>query len=329
MVRKQLVTRGLSSAGLGLANLLSLVSYKIVSRKILVGGALKTSNSDSDLESFGIVIVTFEARQFTRAIPLLKQIRLSGVTEPIALVVNGNFDATFDAKLRHELYLTLATVPNVFPIFIRRFHGLSHNWNLGIRLLGCKTTLVLNDDLWVDISNFKAELNRILSDSAASSFATINRSFSHFVIRDSALKLIGWFDERFVGIGEEDGDYYLRYSRCFSEPPLDFHTNSIVHFNDSDSGAERKGVSKYSLANLVYSRLKYSNPVSGDPGIFGECRTPNFDPAYRLEPEDFRRELGSWKDLNETDFIDRLLNSLTISKPKFNSTDSRHLEEGK
>jgi hypothetical protein len=292
MVRKQLVERRLSSAGLGLANLLSLLAYKIVSRKSLGGGVLKTSDSDADLDAFGIVIVTFEARQFTRAISLIKQIRLSGVTEPIALVVNGNFHAAFDPKLRQELYLTLASTPNVFPIFIRKFHGLSHNWNLGIRLLGCETTLVLNDDLWVNISNFKAKLYRILNGSSARSLVTINRSFSHFLIRDSALKLIGWFDERFVGIGEEDGDYYLRYSLRFSEPPLDFHTNSIVHFNDSDSGAERKGVSKYSLANLVYSKLKYSAPINGNPGIFGECRTPNFDPAYRIESEDFRRELG-------------------------------------
>ena len=324
MVRKQFVKSRLSSAGLSLANLLSLLSYKIVSRKILGGGSLNTSNSDRELVSFGIVIVTFEARQFTRAIPLLKQIRLSGVTEPIALVVNGHLHSTFDSKLRNELYLVLATIPNVFPIFIRKFHGLSHNWNLGIRLLGCETTVVLNDDLWVNVSSFKSEMNRILNESAGGSLATINRSFSHFLIRDSALKDVGWFDERFVGIGEEDGDYYLRYFRCFSEPPLDFHTNSIVHLNDSDSGPERKGVSKYSLANLAYSRLKYSMPLSGDSGIFGECRIPNFDPVYRLESEDFRRELGVWKDLSESEFLDRLSDSLKIAKPKntFNQSTS-------
>jgi hypothetical protein len=307
-----------------LANLFSRLSYKLASSRFLSGQKSHASFTASEPDSFGIVIVTFEARQFTRAIPLLKQIRASGVMAPISLIINGNFTGSFDAELRRKLLLELSEIPKVFPLFIRKFHGLSHNWNLGIRLLGCDTALVLNDDLWIDQGSFKSEISRITDKSAEHALVTINRSFSHFLIRESALFHVGWFDERFFGIGEEDGDYYLRYTKVFSKTPLDIQTNSIVHFNDIDSGTERKGVAKYSLANLVFARFKYGEPLDGNEGQFGEFRTPNFDPSYRLLSEDFRRAVGAWEDLSEEEFLKRISNLLN---PSVSRTTSKELKE--
>lgn len=293
------------------ADFLSLITYKLVSSRYLVNQRNSTSSPDPIEADFGIVIVTFELRQSERAIPLLKQIRLSGISAPIALVVNGNFNGGYDSDLRQKLFQELADIPNVYLTMTRKFHGLSHNWNLGIRLLGCKSTLVLNDDIWIDLGSFKAEVSRIRALGMDSPLTTINRSFSHFLIDDSALNSVGWFDERFVGIGEEDGDYYLRYCDYYNKPPLDVHTNAVVHFNDANSGSEIKGVTKYSLANLVFAGIKYGSPPDGNPGFFGELRIPNFDSSYRLDAEDFRRSLGPWEELNELELSARMNNLLS------------------
>ena len=286
-----------------LANLASLVAFKLASRESAV--RIKNAKSKSDTEfdgELGIVITTYESRQLSRALPLIEQIRKSGLTLPIAVVLNGNFSGNYNIKSRRKFQKELAMFDGVHLVVLRKFHGLSHNWNLGIRLLGCRTSLVLNDDVWVEINTFESELNRILSENGTSRLLIINNSFSHFIITEDCISKIGWFDERFLGIGEEDGDFFLRFKLGFGIEPSNATTNSIVHFNDTDGGEEAKGITKYSLANLVYTNLKYQVGEEG-PGRFGELRTPNIQPNYQLENENFRRTFCNWENLNEKELL--------------------------
>jgi hypothetical protein len=75
-------------------------------------------------------------------------------------------------------------------------------WNLLCILSSMPKILLLNDDVTVGES-FRAEFE---TQRGAADFLLLNGTFSHFMISKTVMKRIGWFDERFTGIGAEDGD---------------------------------------------------------------------------------------------------------------------------
>lgn len=295
-----------------LANFASLVAFKLASRGNSVRFQNQTTSSNTEFTGdIGIVVTTYESRQLSRAIPLIKQLRRGGITFPIVVVHNGNFSGNYNEELRRKFLSEISGIDGVFLASMRNFHGLAHNWNLGTRFLGCKKTLILNDDLWIDINTFASELHRILDSNSQADLILLNKSFSHFIISENCIKNVGWFDEHFLGIGEEDGDYFLRYRIEYKKNPVSEFTNSIVHFNDGDSSHENKGVAKYSLANLVYSQLKYRVNENG-PGEFGEFRTPNMNTKFRLDIEDFRREFRLWETYDSDELSSKLREHMSL-----------------
>ena len=85
--------------------------------------------------------------------------------------------------------------------------GLSFLWNLIIRKSSSSHVLILNDDL-----NIKRTFRSLIKGSGMPEpgIATINNSWSHFIISKDIVSRVGWFDENLSEIGGEDDDYLAR-----------------------------------------------------------------------------------------------------------------------
>jgi hypothetical protein len=57
----------------------------------------------------------------------------------------------------------------------------------------------------------------------------INESFSHFLVSKNTIGEVGWFDERFLGIGHEDGDYARRCALAGYEYDVNIDCNGILN----------------------------------------------------------------------------------------------------
>ena len=206
----------------------------------------------------GIVVTTFEDRQFDRCLPLIGQIRSSGCAYPIMVVMNGNLRGDHDRSQRARFITELASFVNIEVVSLPVMYGISHNWNLGIRLLDAETTLVLSDDVRVQPETFMKKIETAFRISSTRGFCLINGTFATFCMSDLARRKIGLFDERFVGFGEEDGDYVWRYENFFRQPIPSTRVSAIKHLSDETRGDYVSGRTRYSLANEVFLNQKYA-----------------------------------------------------------------------
>lgn len=246
-------------------------------------------NDQTDNEtSRGIVVTTFEKRFFSSALPLIQQLRDAGIEYPIIVVINGNLDGNHNQDLRRKFISELTKFNNLGVVTNFQFSGISRHWNLGIQLLGTESVACFSDDLVVS-RHFKNELESVFDAVKVAGLVTIE-GFAAFVITRNLIDEIGWFDERFQGFGEEDGDYVWRYIKRFKKDPPRFKSFSLVHQNLQSRGDEVAGISKYSLFNLAWRKIKY---VENSEGIFGCFTSPQIQRILDIDyhpMETFRRK---------------------------------------
>ena len=165
--------------------------------------------------------------------------------------------------------------------------------------------LMLNDDLMID-PYFRFDFERNLNKK--NDFFVINNSWSHFLISKEVVKNVGWFEERLLGIGWEDGDFMLRMVennitptslKClgiknFVAPATNAGFSSISnfigkyseinknffhekwHFNHSDKEIGYESFIKYKI-NFLWNNQELSGEIKD-----GMC-TPIFYPFELLE----------------------------------------------
>jgi hypothetical protein len=237
--------------------------------------------------SRGILITTFEKRQFTSALPLIQQIRDAGISYPILVFLNGNLGRNHDDRLRSLFLREISKIENVGILTNFEMSGISRNWNLGIQVLGTEITACFSDDLVVS-QNFKEELDMVFDAASSAGFITIE-GFAAFVISRFLIDEIGWFDERFLGFGEEDGDYVWRFIKRYGQEPPRFKSLSLIHQNLQTRGEEIAGISKYSLFNLVWHKIKYKEVEQGISGMYSEPKNQRFSDFNYHPMENFRR----------------------------------------
>jgi hypothetical protein len=166
--------------------------------------------------SYSILITTFDKRFDSFLIPLVKSIKLQRPEIEIIITANGRAHATFNESYRQSLLAFLATQSNCFPTVFTNFQSLAKMWNRGILTASHDRVLVLNDDLHIPADASISFFNALESKFAENTTTfKINGSFSHYVIEKQELIDVGFFDERLLGLGEEDGDFYWRYREHF------------------------------------------------------------------------------------------------------------------
>jgi glycosyltransferase involved in cell wall biosynthesis len=163
---------------------------------------------------------------------------------------------------------------------------MSELWNTGLKAAGADVSIVLSDDLAVLPGALDALFTEFFEATDKHGLVVLNHSWGHFAITRSVIRSVGWFDQRLLGFGEEDGDYAQRYAKHFGKSPKPLQSPGLYNIS-SNTGFEEvtKGTGKYSLFNRTFFRLKYG--MTGESGfeddlslseLVGEAhRDPNWD----------------------------------------------------
>ena len=224
---------------------------------------------------FSIGITTFQHRFDPYFVPLLNRIREYNQDVEIIVAVNGEHKVEFNEEYRSRILTFIAQQPNVFPILFPNFRGLSKLWNTIIIHSSHDRILMLNDDIMIEDSRFFRELASAIAKSEKQSFV-INRSWSHFVISRTEIDELGYFDERLLGIGEEDGDMIWRYLKAYGRPLKSFSLPWISNY--ADKTEDYRPINIHSRPGMKYSQFnrdfmfneKYEKDPAGLKGMFDE-----------------------------------------------------------
>jgi hypothetical protein len=79
------------------------------------------------------------------------------------------------------------------------------------------------------------------------------------LLNKSEISKVGWFDERLLGVGEEDGDMEFRWSKFYNSDFKSVNSDNIINFvdNSSDLNILKHSESKYSKFNRDFINSKY------------------------------------------------------------------------
>ena len=142
----------------------------------------------------------------------------------------------------------------------------------GVLTASNERILILNDDLKIetkDAVSFFDHFEHAL-ESTPETF-TINGSFSHFVVSKKDVIDVGFFDERLLGLGEEDGDFYWRYHEKFNKEISDLQLELIDNIHsDVTDGGYTKGIRTASKFNRDFMKKKKYKEIllGGYKGMF-------------------------------------------------------------
>tara|TARA_R110000824_G_scaffold398202_1_gene601999 strand:+ start:1536 stop:2285 length:750 start_codon:yes stop_codon:yes gene_type:complete len=158
--------------------------------------------------TYSIGITTYKYRFDKWFKPLVSAIKRFRPDIEIMVAINGENNEPFDEDFRRSVLQFVATQPNTYVTLYPTYRGLCKLWNNLLINSSNHKMLVLNDDLTIHSDSFFDELEKIIHDGV--DIFKINSSWSHYVVDRRSVDKIGWFDERFLSIGEEDGDFEWR-----------------------------------------------------------------------------------------------------------------------
>jgi len=216
--------------------------------------------------NYSIVITTFDKRFESDLMPLINSIKSLRPDVEIILTVNGPSRADFDQEYRSKLCEFLSRYSGVYPTIFPAFHSLAMLWNRGILTATNEHILILNDDLKIRVENGKSFFDyfELALESESQTFM-INSSFSHFVVNKEEVIEVGFFDERLLGLGEEDGDFFWRYHEKFNKeiPDIEIALIDNIHSEVTDDGYT-KGIRTASKFNRDFiKKQKYKEVLLG------------------------------------------------------------------
>jgi hypothetical protein len=235
--------------------------------------------------NFDIGITTFSLR-FNFVETLVKKIRDLGVENTIYLCINGEKDSSFNEDYRKNILSLCLSQPNVFPIFFVETRGLSKMWNTLIIHSTKENTLILNDDIDLVNENMFDVVSEHIESSEYYGLSKINDTFSYFVINKILIDELGYFDERLIGFGEEDGDITYRMISKKGKDVYRLYVQGVYNIvSDIRHEHIKPGVGKYSWFNRDFTfNKKYNcqNAISGISGMksFSKKIKKNYDSLY-------------------------------------------------
>ena len=233
------------------------------------------SGPDLRPEDISIGITTFEHRFERYFVPLLNRIREFAGNE-IVVAVNGEHEQEFGEEYRRRVLEFIAGQRNTYPVVFPRFRGLSKLWNSIVIHATCDHILMLNDDIMIGNPDFLRDACAALRRNGGRTFV-INRSWSHYMVNREEIDELGYFDERLLGIGEEDGDITWRYRRRYGRDIPSVSVKGFENYAEETVRAYKPlnirthSGTKYSLFNRKFMFTeKYETSPDGWKGMFDE-----------------------------------------------------------
>jgi len=246
--------------------------------------------------NFSVLITSFSLRFESYLKPLVKSLNKYDKIKEINLIINGDYLQDFNTDYRKKLLQFIEPLDNVYLTMYPKFTGLAKIWNRGILSCSSDWVLVLNDDITIvgDLEYFCFKLNSIIKNFTGE-FLTFNHSFSHFLINKNIFKKINYFDERLIGIGEEDVDFIYNYLTYFGTFPPSFFSEELKHFNSKiadnnfkkDFKSKLFNPSKYSKFNAKFMLNKYKRSKKGVMCLWHEKKILNIDNKIQYPYEFF------------------------------------------
>lgn len=222
--------------------------------------------------NFDIGITTFSLR-YDFVENLINKIRELGIENNIILSINGERDGKFKEEYRKKILNLCSIHPNVFPIFFVEMRGLSKMWNTLIIHSTKEDILILNDDINLETSNMFEVVSEHIEREEYFGLSKINNTFSYFISNKNFINDLGYFDERLLGFGEEDGDITYRIIEKTGKNVYNLNVQGVYNIvSDIRHDDVKSGVGKYSFFNRDFAfNQKYNcnNANSGISGMFG------------------------------------------------------------
>lgn len=217
-----------------------------------------------------IGITTFKKRKDLVKNQILNIRKYSGENFDINVIINADNKELVDNDYRKEMLNFLADLKNCYPIFLPEFKSVPKMWNTLITFSRTDYSLILGDDLIYETDIF-GQILPIVKD-RKSEFFTINYGFSHYVISKQKLYELGYFDERFLALGEEDGDMVHRHIERYGRPIDNILMNGILNMGKYDDKAVNSEihVDNKPLVNKKIREKKYVPDSNGIRGMWSE-----------------------------------------------------------
>lgn len=249
-------------------------------------------------KNISIGIVTFKQRaHLVRS--LINQIRSSvDSSVDIILAVNGNNEEIMDESYRKDMLNLSLEYEAVYPIICSEFKSLCKLWNTIAIFSRTEYIFYICDDVVYEDPNI---LNSVLSyiEQTKSEFFTINNQFSHFVLTKSILHKLGYFDERLIGFGEEDGDIIHRYIEMFADRMPDIRIDGIHNMGSYDLRNDN-------IETHIDNKPKFNREFAG-------CKyKPSQNGIYGMSPVPLIKVLDDYQQYPYEDFVRK--NKHNISK---------------
>jgi len=217
------------------------------------------------MSKFSIGITTFSKR-FSYVETLVSQLR-TYTDADILISVNGDYNKNFNNEYRKKILSLCTNYDNIYPIFFPEQRGLAKLWNTLIVHSKTDWCLLLNDDVEVLSADFDLFGQNDLTETP--DLLRINGSFSHFFIHKKLIDDLGYFDERFLGFGEEDGDIYYRYIEKYNKWIQDTYINGFKNLIIDVRDEEIKRINgKYSEFNTNFCFFMENSKYVNDPNGF-------------------------------------------------------------
>ena len=259
--------------------------------------------------SYSITIQTYVYRFDTYFKSLLANIHKQRPNIEKVVFVNGQHNEQFSEDYRRDMMQYASCFPNTFLVMSPFMRGCSHMWNTCINYTSNEYVLVLSDDIIIldgFFDDFEAMLahNRQIGDESF----RINWHWGHFCVwRNDLLdpNRIGYFDERLISFGDEDGDWMWRYQNKFNRHMRNYGTDKLP-FNSDDVCMPGKNTkthsgSKYSAFNHDFWLQEKMEPdIGGSNDAHGLYRnnpqkvrvgmeTPDFYPGEKFYRENIHK----------------------------------------
>ena len=220
------------------------------------------------MDNITVSLVTFKERRdlVSSLIPRLREIIPEKID--IILAVNGNFEEDMSDDYRVQMLDLCKNYKNVYPLVCPDFMSLSKLWNTLVLFSKTEYNFIMTDDLVINNDNIFNEVVNYISQTNEQ-FFTINQGFSHFVLTKTFLHQIGYFDERLLAYGEEDGDLVHRYIKMFGRevPTLrinQFYNGAAYHLRMKNTETH---IDNKPTINREISKLKYKDDPNGICGM--------------------------------------------------------------
>ena len=216
---------------------------------------------------YTIGITTFSKR-YDYVVKLISQIR-DFTDKKIILAINGEKDGQFNDKYRQKILQFCSVYENVYPIFFIETRGLCKLWNTIMINSSDDNLLILNDDLEILSDDIFKGIDSI-NTPEFNGLTKVNSSFSHFFVSKNIMSEIGYFDERLLGFGEEDGDVTYRLLKKNVNINSIFVNGVVNIVSEVRHDHIKAGIGKYSMFNreFIYNEKYKKNLTSPYKGMF-------------------------------------------------------------